>query len=95
MNLAFCNLNVCQVIRENVMVALANIAGHTDLTNQPESLVRPILSGLLEWAVSPSAAAQVNITIGFGFVYSRMFLETRTRSQRWVPVPRSPRNASP
>jgi AT-rich interactive domain-containing protein 1 len=46
------------VIRENVMVALANIAGHTDLTNQPESLVRPILSGLLEWAVSPSAAAQ-------------------------------------
>ena len=50
-----------QVIRENVMVALANIAGHTDLTNQPESLVRPILSGLLEWAVSPSAAAQVTI----------------------------------
>jgi len=47
-----------QVIRENVMVALANIAGHTDLTNQPESLVRPLLSGLLEWAVSPSAAAQ-------------------------------------
>jgi len=47
-----------QVIRENVMVALANIAGHTDLTNQPECLVRPILSGLLEWAVSPSAAAQ-------------------------------------
>jgi len=39
-------------------VALANIAGHTDLTNQPECLVRPILSGLLEWAVSPSAAAQ-------------------------------------
>ena len=50
----------CQVIRENVMVALANIAGHTDLTNQPECLVRPILSGLLEWAVSPSAAAQVD-----------------------------------
>lgn len=47
-----------QVIRENVMVALANIAGHTDLTDQPECLVRPILSGLLEWAVSPSAAAQ-------------------------------------
>ena len=44
------------------MVALANIAGHTDLTNQPESLVRPILSGLLEWAVSPSAAAQVCFT---------------------------------
>ena len=54
---------LCQVIRENVMVALANIAGHTDLTNQPESLVRPILSGLLEWAVSPSAAAQVKIRL--------------------------------
>ena len=53
------------MIRENVMVALANIAGHTDLTNQPECLVRPILSGLLEWAVSPSAAAQVDeIAIG-------------------------------
>ena len=45
------------------MVALANIAGHTDLTNQPESLVRPILSGLLEWAVSPSAAAQVKQSV--------------------------------
>ena len=51
------------MIRENVMVALANIAGHTDLTDQPECLVRPILSGLLEWAVSPSAAAQVTIII--------------------------------
>jgi len=47
-----------QVIRENVMVAIANIAGHTELGHQPESLVRPILSGLLEWAVSPAAAAQ-------------------------------------
>jgi len=47
-----------QVIRENVMVALANIAGHTELGDQPESLVRPLLSGLLEWAVSPAAQAQ-------------------------------------
>ena len=47
-----------QVIRENVMVAIANIAGHTEFGQQPESLVRPILSGLLEWSVSPSAAAQ-------------------------------------
>ena len=47
-----------QVIRENVMVALANIAGHTELGHQPESLVRPLMSGLLEWAVSPAAAAQ-------------------------------------
>jgi len=47
-----------QVIRENVMVAIANIAGHTELAHQPESLVRPLLAGLLEWAVSPAAAAQ-------------------------------------
>lgn len=47
-----------QVIRENVMVAIANISGHMDLTGQPECLVRPLLSGLLEWAVSPSATAQ-------------------------------------
>ena len=40
------------------MVAIANIAGHTDFGGQPESLVRPILSGLLEWSVSPAAAAQ-------------------------------------
>ena len=51
-------LSHLQVIRENVMVAIANIAGHTELGHQPESLVRPILSGLLEWSVSPSAAAQ-------------------------------------
>jgi len=47
-----------QVIRENVMVSLANIAGHMDLTEQPECIVRPLLSGLLEWAVSPSSVAQ-------------------------------------
>jgi len=47
-----------QVIRENVMVSIANICGHMDLTGQPECIVRPLLAGLLEWAVSPSAAAQ-------------------------------------
>lgn len=49
------------------MVALANISGHTDLTDQPESLVRPLLSGLLEWAVSPAAAAQVIILSSYFF----------------------------
>ena len=47
-----------QVIRENIMVAIANIPGHTELAHQPENLVRPLLAGLLEWAVSPAAAAQ-------------------------------------
>jgi len=47
-----------QVLRENVMVALSNVAGHMDLSPHPEHIVLPLLSGLLEWAVSPAAAAQ-------------------------------------
>lgn len=47
-----------QVIRENVMVSLSNIAGHMDLSPLPESIVLPLLSGLLEWSVSPAAVAQ-------------------------------------
>ena len=47
-----------QVIRENVMVALTNVCGHCDLGQFPEELVKPLLSGLLEWAVSPAAVAQ-------------------------------------
>jgi len=47
-----------QVIRENVMVALSNVSGHMDLSPHPENIVLPLLSGLLEWAVSPSAVAQ-------------------------------------
>jgi AT-rich interactive domain-containing protein 1 len=51
-------LSLLQLIRENVMVALSNIAGHLELGPLPESIVLPLLSGLLEWAVSPAAAAQ-------------------------------------
>ena len=40
------------------MVALSNVAGHMDLSPHPEHIVLPLLSGLLEWAVSPAAAAQ-------------------------------------
>jgi len=46
------------VIRENVMVSLANIAGSLKLNDYPEDISRPILHGLLEWAVSTSAYAQ-------------------------------------
>jgi len=46
------------VIRENVMVCLANISGALDLTPFEEDICRPILNGLLEWAVSSSAYAQ-------------------------------------
>merc|ERR1711963_920289 len=40
------------------MVALANIAGSLKLNDYPEDISRPILHGLLEWAVSTSAYAQ-------------------------------------
>ena len=46
------------VIRENVMVILANISGALDLEPFEEDISRPILDGLLEWAVSSSAYAQ-------------------------------------
>lgn len=40
------------------MVALANISGSLDLSPFDEDICRPILNGLLEWAVSSSAYAQ-------------------------------------
>lgn len=47
-----------QLIRENVLVALSNCSGYMDLSPHPEHIVLPLLAGLLEWAVSPSAVAQ-------------------------------------
>jgi hypothetical protein len=49
------------LIRENVMVILTNIAGALDLEPLSEDISRPIIEGLLEWAVSSSAYAQVLI----------------------------------
>lgn len=46
------------VIRENMMVILANIAGSLELNRFDEVISRPILDGLLEWAVSSSSYAQ-------------------------------------
>ncbi|XP_040576388.1 trithorax group protein osa isoform X3 [Lepeophtheirus salmonis] len=46
------------VIRENVMVSIANIAGALELKHFDEVIVRPLLDGLLEWAISSSAYAQ-------------------------------------
>ncbi|XP_044741667.1 trithorax group protein osa isoform X3 [Chrysoperla carnea] len=45
-------------VRENVLVATANISGHIDLEPYPEEIARPILDGLLHWAVCPSAHGQ-------------------------------------
>lgn len=45
-------------LRENVMVAVANIAGHMQLAKYDEFIARPCLDGLLHWAICPSAHGQ-------------------------------------
>lgn len=45
-------------LRENMMVAIANIAGHMQLAKYDEFITRPCLDGLLHWAVCPSAHGQ-------------------------------------
>ncbi|CAB0010855.1 unnamed protein product [Nesidiocoris tenuis] len=45
-------------LRENALVSIANIAGHVDLGLYPEEISRPILDGLLHWAVCPAAQGQ-------------------------------------
>jgi AT-rich interactive domain-containing protein 1 len=46
------------VVRENLLVSLANIAGYVDLSTFNEDISRPILDGLLHWAICPAAAGQ-------------------------------------
>lgn len=45
-------------LRENMMVSIANIAGHLQLSKYDEVITRPCLDGLLHWAVCPSAHGQ-------------------------------------
>lgn len=45
-------------IRENMLVAAANIAGHMELSGFDEVITRPVLDGLLHWAVCPAAHGQ-------------------------------------
>nr|CAH7743339.1 unnamed protein product [Callosobruchus chinensis] len=45
-------------IRENILVSLANIAGQIDISIFDEDVARPLLDGLLHWAICPSAAGQ-------------------------------------
>ncbi|XP_063239673.1 trithorax group protein osa-like isoform X3 [Bacillus rossius redtenbacheri] len=47
-----------QAVRENVLVSAANIAGHVDLGRHAEEVARPVLDGLLHWAVCPAAHGQ-------------------------------------
>ncbi|XP_046669924.1 trithorax group protein osa isoform X4 [Homalodisca vitripennis] len=45
-------------LRENALVCLANMAGHVDLGLYSEDVSRPLLDGLLHWAVCPAAQGQ-------------------------------------
>lgn len=45
-------------IRENMLVSIANISGYLDLSLYDEQVSRPVLDGLLHWAVCPSAHGQ-------------------------------------
>ena len=46
-----------EVLRENVFIMLANIAGQLDLSVYPEAISYPLLDGLLHWLVCPSSTA--------------------------------------
>lgn len=45
-------------VRENILVCVANIAGQIDVSIYEEEVARPLLDGLLHWAICPSATAQ-------------------------------------
>ncbi|OON22463.1 ARID/BRIGHT DNA binding domain protein [Opisthorchis viverrini] len=44
-------------MRENALVLLVNIAGYLDLIRFEESIVRPILEGVIHWIICPTAVA--------------------------------------
>ncbi|KAJ8979897.1 hypothetical protein NQ317_017520 [Molorchus minor] len=45
-------------VRENILVSIANIAGQIDISMFEEEVARPLLDGLLHWAICPSATGQ-------------------------------------
>lgn len=49
--------NCLEVLRENVFIILANIAGQLDLSIYPEAINFPLIDGLLHWLVCPSSTA--------------------------------------
>ena len=67
------------VLRENSLVVLSNIAGQMDLSIFPEAISYPLVNGLLHWTVCPSAQA-VDPLPDSALVYSlspqRLVLET-------------------
>uniref|UniRef100_A0A8C4RNR0 AT-rich interactive domain 1B n=1 Tax=Erpetoichthys calabaricus TaxID=27687 RepID=A0A8C4RNR0_ERPCA len=68
-----------QVLRENTLVTLANIAGQLDLSAYSENICLPIIDGLLHWMVCPSAEAQdpfPTVGINSALTPQRLVLET-------------------
>ncbi|XP_039604076.1 AT-rich interactive domain-containing protein 1B isoform X1 [Polypterus senegalus] len=68
-----------QVLRENTLVTLANIAGQLDLSAYSENICLPIIDGLLHWMICPSAEAQDSFpTVGINSALTpqRLVLET-------------------
>lgn len=65
-------------IRENMLVSIANISGYLDLSLYDEPVSRPILDGLLHWAVCPSAQGQdpFSITANSNLSPQRLALES-------------------
>ncbi|OQV15940.1 putative Trithorax group protein osa [Hypsibius exemplaris] len=50
--------DVMEHVRENLLVALANMSGYMDLAECHETVCRPILEGLIHWTTCPSSMAQ-------------------------------------
>ena len=46
-----------EVLRQNVFIILANVAGQLDLSIYPEAINYPLIDGLLHWLVCPSSTA--------------------------------------
>uniref|UniRef100_A0A8C4N410 SWI/SNF-like complex subunit BAF250 C-terminal domain-containing protein n=1 Tax=Eptatretus burgeri TaxID=7764 RepID=A0A8C4N410_EPTBU len=49
--------DLAEILRENALVTLANIAGRLDLSQHLEIICFPLLDGLLHWTVCPAACA--------------------------------------
>ncbi|ELT95418.1 hypothetical protein CAPTEDRAFT_226262 [Capitella teleta] len=67
------------ILREDMLVTLANVSGHLNLNTFPEEICMPVLDGLLHWAVCPAACARDPLpTCGHNSVLSphRLVLES-------------------
>ncbi|XP_018024844.1 trithorax group protein osa [Hyalella azteca] len=59
-------------LHEACLVTLCNISGHLDLSQYPEEITRPIVSGLLHWATCPASYGQDPLPSGGGSAQSAL-----------------------